>query len=115
MEIYKGNAALDGQLTRQWFIGSFLPDDDLRHSDEVEIKWGVHKKGEAREDWSKNEGRKTVCILVSGQFVVQLPDEDVQLLSQGDYAMWDIGINHKWQAIEDSIVLTIRWPSLLHR
>jgi len=34
------------------FIGESL---GLRHTDDVELKWGVHKAGEAREEWVKGE------------------------------------------------------------
>ena len=34
------------------------------------------------------------------------------LEKEGDYAVWGPGIGHSWQAEEDSIVITVRWPSI---
>jgi hypothetical protein len=25
--------------------------------------------------------------------------------------MWGPGVDHSWEALEDSVVLTVRWPS----
>jgi quercetin dioxygenase-like cupin family protein len=38
--------------------------------------------------------------------------ESVLLEREGDYVMWGAGVDHTWRAEEDSIVITIRWPSL---
>jgi hypothetical protein len=40
---------------------------------------------------------------------------EVLLARQGDYAMWGPGIDHHWSADEESVVLTVRWPSLASR
>ena len=107
-EIYAGNAQADGTDTRGWVIGSFIP-EGIRHSEDVEVKWGVHKAGEARTEWVTGERRTTVCVLISGSFVLQFRDKEVSLDNQGDYAMWGEGTDHKWQAQADSVVMTIRW------
>jgi quercetin dioxygenase-like cupin family protein len=33
------------------------------------------------------------------------------LEQEGDYAMWGPGIGHSWHAEEDTVVITVRWPS----
>ncbi len=58
------------------------------------------------------EVRTTIHILISGHFRVQLPDEDVTLTEQGDYVMWGSGVDHNYEALEDSVVLVVRWPSV---
>jgi hypothetical protein len=46
---YSGNAKSDSKDRRGWLIGHFIEDhDDIRASDDVEIKWGVHPAGEER-------------------------------------------------------------------
>lgn len=109
-EIYSGNAEIDGSKTRGWIVGSFIP-EGVRHSNNIEIKWGIHKAGEARDDWVTGEQRTTVCVLVSGKFALQFRDREVTLATAGDYVMWNEGIDHKWQALDDAVVMTVRWDS----
>lgn len=53
-----------------------------------------------------------MVILVSGRFYVNLTVGKVLLERQGDYAVWGPGIDHSWKAEDDSVVITVRWPSL---
>ena len=106
-----GNADADGLDHRGWFVGHFLTNADTRHSDDVEIKWGVHPAGEARESWQEHETRTTVLILVRGRFWIDLSTASHVLENEGDYATWGPGIGHSWRAEEDSVVITVRWPS----
>ena len=106
-----GNAEDDGQLHRGWIVGHFLEGDDLRSTTDVEIKWGVHTAGEQRDAWQGDEYRTTVLLLVSGRFRIELSEGSSVLARPGDYAMWGPGIGHSWQAEEESVVITVRWPS----
>lgn len=106
-----GNAAGDSRDRRGWFLGHFMPDGDVRQSEEVEVKWGTHMAGESRESWHDNEKRTTLLLLVSGRFRIELSVASQVLAQPGDYAMWGPGIGHSWQAEEDSVVITVRWPS----
>lgn len=58
------------------------------------------------------ERRTALLVLISGRFRVRLPGRDVLLVEQGDYAVWGRGVDHSWVAEEDSVVLTVRWPSV---
>ena len=70
---YAGNAVRDGEDHRGWIVGHFMNgDDDVRQSEGVEIKWGVHASGEERADWQADETRTTVLLLVKGRFRVNL-------------------------------------------
>ena len=109
--IYVGNAAADAPTDRGWLLGHFKPADDVRHSDDVEIKWGMHQPGDRRAQWVTGERRTALLMLISGRFRVELPDRDVLLLKQGDYVVFH-GIDHSWQAEEESVLLTVRWPSI---
>jgi len=51
-------------------------------------------------------------ILVRGRFRLDLSVASTTLEKEGDYAVWGPGIDHSWQAEEDSVVITVRWPSI---
>ena len=110
-EIYVGNAGADAPTDRGWLLGHFKAADDVRHSDDVEIKWGVHPPGDRRAQWVTGERRTAMLMLISGRFRVELPGQDVLLARQGDYVVFH-GIGHSWEAEEESVVLSVRWPSI---
>jgi hypothetical protein len=111
-----GNAAVDSASYRGWLVGHFVDgtDSPIRRSDDVEIKWGVHSAGESREEWVRGEVRTCVVLLVSGRFRIRFsdePDDEVLLTKQGDYVTWGPNVDHRWTAEDDSVVVTVRWPS----
>jgi quercetin dioxygenase-like cupin family protein len=109
---YSGNAAEDGRETRGWLLGHFIdPAKGVRSSKDVEVKWGIHPAGEKRSDWTADDQRTTLVLLVEGNFRVDLTEGPVTLVRQGDYAVWGPGIDHSWEAVSDSVVVTVRWPS----
>ncbi|MFI6977372.1 signal peptidase I [Embleya sp. NPDC050154] len=110
--VYVGNAGPDAALDRGWLLGHFKDVGDPRHSEAVEIKWGVHLPGDARAEWVSGEARTALLILISGRFPVELPGRSVLLAKQGDYVVWGRGVDHSWAAEEESVVLTVRWPSV---
>ena len=89
-----------------------------------ELKWGIHKAGECKQNWSDVEeeeqgpviGKESyigVTILISGRFVnmFRYGDEIVSevLAYPGDYIIWKSSESpHSWCAIEDSKILTIK-------
>lgn len=107
-----GNANIDGANYKGWFIGHFIDRlDDLRSTGAIEIKWGVHKAGENKSSWSKNIQATTLCVLITGRFRIKLQNREFLLSRDGDYVIWSPGIAHTWSAEEDTVILTIRWPS----
>lgn len=110
--MYVGNAALDAVGDRGWLLGHFKPVGNVRHGEDVEIKWGVHPRGDRRPEWVTGEKRTALLILISGRFRVELPGRSVVLADQGDYVVWGHGVDHSWYAEEESVVMTIRWPSI---
>jgi cupin superfamily acireductone dioxygenase involved in methionine salvage len=113
--ISTGNAAQDG--IRGWFIGQFIPPSGgLAHQDELEIKWQQHRKGERRERFAHSPKATTISILVNGSLLTRfrLPDEtrEVILNRPGDYIAYGPGLDHSWEALEESLVITVRFPSL---
>ncbi|HZS83574.1 MAG TPA: hypothetical protein VFA50_11925 [Stellaceae bacterium] len=109
-----GNAAEEGGARGGWFIGHFLdPARGLRRSEEVEIKWGTHRAGETKLGYGANATATTLSILVAGCFLLEFPELGtvIRFERPGDYALWPAGPRHRWTAIADSVILTVRWPS----
>ena len=109
--VYVGNAGADASESRGWLLGYFKPEHDARHSDEVEVKWAIHPKGDQRSQWVAGEKRSALLLLVSGRFRVELPGRTVLLAEQGDYVVFH-GLSHSWYAEEASVVVAVRWPSV---
>jgi hypothetical protein len=106
-----GNAKVDAK--RGWFVGHFIDEKlGLRHSDDVELKWGVHPAGDGRAEWATGDVRSTISILISGKFEITFRNRTVTMSEPGDFVMWGEGEDHKSRALDDSVVLTVRWPSI---
>jgi quercetin dioxygenase-like cupin family protein len=109
---HSGNAAEDGQETRGWILGHFIdPSEGVRSNKDVEVKWGIHPTGDKRHEWTADDQRTTLVLLISGNFRIDLTGTSIALEKQGDYAVWGPGTDHSWEAISDSVVVTVRWPS----
>lgn len=109
--IQTGNAVIDNE--NGWFVGASLPESlGIRHRSDIELKWSTHKKGEERSEWVTNEIRTTIAVLISGKYEVMFRKKSVSLSNQGDFVMWGKGSDHTGKAQEDSVILTIRWPSI---
>jgi hypothetical protein len=109
--IYTGSAPQDAPECRGWLLGHFMPPGDIRHSTDVEIKWGVHPCGDRRALWVTGEVRTAVIVLVSGRFRIDFPEQSVVLAERGDYVVFE-SVDHSWFAEEASVIVGIRWPSI---
>jgi hypothetical protein len=110
---YAGNATEDGGSTRGWLLGHFIdPAEGVRSSKDVEVKWGIHPARDTRAEWTADDQRTTMLMLIEGNFRIDLTEASITLAKQGDYAVWGPGIDHSWHAITESIVVTVRWPSV---
>jgi quercetin dioxygenase-like cupin family protein len=97
---HSGNAAEDGRDTRGWILGHFIdPSKGVRSSREVEVKWDIHPVGDKRSEWTADDQRTTLVLLVEGNFRIDLTEASVTLEKQGDYVTWGPGIDHSWEAI----------------
>jgi hypothetical protein len=71
--VYVGNAGKDAAVDRGWLLGHFKDADDPRHSEAVEVKWGVHPRGDERTRWVRGEERTALLLLISGRFRNRTP------------------------------------------
>jgi hypothetical protein len=57
---------------------------------------------------------KTLDFLVSGKFEYFFPklNKKITLSKQGDYLFYDVGITHTWEVIKDTLLISVRWPSI---
>lgn len=117
-DIYLGNAVVDGQKSKFWIAGQFMAkynegsQNDPRVNHNVEIKWGVHKKGDKKVSLAKQKSATTLTILISGKFLNNIDGKQYLLEKQGDYLVYGPNLFHNWEAIEDTVIATIRWPSV---
>jgi hypothetical protein len=95
-----------------WFLGHFAPHGHPLRREDLEMKWTRHPAGDARPTWAAPDSRSSLSILISGLFVIEFPDSLFRLEKQGDFAFWGPGCAHTWRAEADSLILTVRWPSL---
>jgi hypothetical protein len=114
---YFGNAAVDQVRNTGWFLGQFIQAElGLRHQTDVELKWGIHPDGERRAHAWANGNGTTVSILIRGSlrvtFHVGARPQVVHLEKHGDYIIFGPQIVHSWEAIGDTLVLSIRFPSV---
>lgn len=128
MNISTGNAITDGKEFRYWFVGTIekwcrennMPFDaeryGIRSTDEIEIKWGIYKKGEARSEWASSSDMTGMSILIRGDSIFTFRERsgqgecrEVRVTEEGDYIIWREDIEHTWKMLEDSVFLTLRW------
>ncbi len=110
-----GNALKDGN--QGWFVGQFAPASfGLIRQHAVELKWVQHAKGDRRRAFGKWPKATTISILINGCFAVRLslPDgmHEIILKAPGDYVAFAPGVEHSWEALDECLVITVRFPSI---
>lgn len=113
-QIIRGNAIDEGQNKRGWFVGAFIESSNgLQTNSNVEVKWGEHPANEERSSKAGIGDATTLSLLIRGKFGIKLEgEEEILLPKEGDYAMWNPNIAHITNSYEDSLIITVRWPSL---
>ena len=87
-------------------------DGNPLRTSELELKWYTHAKGETRSEWAPGNPVKTLNILVRGHFVLLFPDREIALEKEGDFVLFGPGVPHSFRSVQESLILTVRWPSL---
>ncbi|MEK7606433.1 MAG: signal peptidase I [Patescibacteria group bacterium] len=108
-----GNMGEVAPLHRGWVVGRFIEMENPLHSTDVEIKYHVAKKGEHNEVVASSKAQ-SLTILIRGEFKISFPEQSKEFIlkKEGDFIFWNPGIGHDWEVREDSLLITVRWPSL---
>lgn len=114
-KITQGN--LDDLAPRHkgWFVGHFMENGSPFKTINFEVKWHKLKKGEKDYRFGTQKTAKTLGILVYGKFQYIFPKEKIKkitLKKEGDYCFYNSGVTHTWKALEDSLLFSMRWPSI---
>jgi len=115
---YFGNAAVDQVRDTGWFIGQFVsPELGARHQTDVELKWAMHPDGDRRMHGAEaNRNATTISVLIYGtlrtRFEIDGAPHVVTLQKQGDYVIFGPETVHSWEALGDTLVLSVRFPSI---
>ena len=114
---YFGNAKADQVRGSGWFVGQFVPAElGLRHQTDVELKWGIHPDGERRSHAWATQNATTISVLIEGSlkvtFHIDGTQQEVRLQTKGDYVAFGPEVVHSWEAVGDTIVLSVRFPSV---
>jgi hypothetical protein len=116
--VYFGNAAIDQVRGTGWFVGQFVPAGlGVRHQTDVELKWGIHTDGERRSRGAEAVAdATTISILIRGSLRAVFYNEQavqvVMMENEGDYIIFGPGIRHSWEAAGDTLVVSVRFPSI---
>ncbi len=114
-----GHALVDGEGFRGWMMGAFHPPESPLHDPHQEVKFDSVRKGvcRPRNEASADSKNRTLQILVEGHIRTTFPataergEYVAELSAPGHYALWESGVLHFWEALTDSVVITIRWPA----
>lgn len=110
---FSANAIDIGRPRRGWVVGRFIEDpESLLRSENCEIKLFKHAKGDKREQWSYSRSSTSFTMLIAGKWSQEYLEGTVELTEPFDFTTWGPYVPHKWEALEESIMLTIRWPSI---
>ena len=112
MNVITGNFNIVANEHKGWVVGHFMEESSPLKTNDLEIKWGVNKAGDTKIAPAKNTQAKSLAILIKGKVKLQFNDKDITLRKEGDYCFYDAGVSHSWIVEEDSLTITIRWPSL---
>ena len=64
-----------------------------------------------RSEWAPASLVRTLNLLIRGRFVLVFPDREVALEREGDFVLFGPGLAHSYRSVEESLILTVRWPS----
>ena len=83
---HNGYAINENDRYRGWLLGHFIhPEDPVRTTSAVEVKWGIHPAGQQRPEWTEGEERSTLLILVRRRVRLDLTGGTCTLEREGDY------------------------------
>jgi hypothetical protein len=94
-----------------------IQENDPRHTGVFELKWGRHPRGEYHPKFvPSKECVRSISILIHGRMRLMFERgaerQTVILQTEGDFVLWQPGVSHNSEFLEDTLVLTIKWPSV---
>lgn len=108
-----GNVAREPNGERGWIMGAFMPESSPFFTRDFEVGLVRLQRGDAKPVAAANAKATTLTILIHGVHRLIFPGRETVVLSrEGDYVLYGPGVMHRWEAVEDSLVLTVRWPSI---
>lgn len=82
----------------------------LDNTPNLELRWIQIKKGEVKKSHAEPD-TTAIVILIKGCHRVFFENEEVDLKEQGDYVFIAPNQIHSWEAMEDNLLVTLRWES----
>ncbi|OHA26475.1 MAG: hypothetical protein A3C06_02770 [Candidatus Taylorbacteria bacterium RIFCSPHIGHO2_02_FULL_46_13] len=109
----EGNVYTKPGVKKNWVMGHFIDPKTPFHQKDFSLKWTKSKRGDSREQIGTCEA-ETLDILVYGKHKIDFPNlhKSVTLEKEGDYVYVGRNIAHTWETLEDSLIVTLRWPSV---
>ncbi len=120
---YFGNAIADAPYGAKttprdgWFIGSFFPEDDVRHDTRVSLRFSLLPRGTGREEMTRESDTSAMWYTIFRgvlENVFQFPNRDeerVVLYQPMDCALVQSGHRHRWMVREECLVFMARWET----
>lgn len=113
------NSIIEGNVTKidennGWFMGHFTPKNSEFGTEDFEIKWANCLKGWTKGTMEATKCSKTLCILIKGIFRFGFPNQkkEIVLREEGDFVFFEPLTYYNSEALKDSVLLVIRWPSI---
>jgi len=105
---------IDKRNGNLWVLGHFMEPGSPFQTNDLEIKWGLHRPGESKDSPGINLQAKTLAMLIRGKISIKFPDQNRELVleKEGDYLYFDRGVSHNWSVLEETLIITIRWLSI---
>ena len=90
---------------------------------DVELKFSLERTGATSQPGRCDKpGIQTLGLLIRGRMWIELTDLEsgaatpIILGSEGDYLAWCSSYyNHRWAALDDSLIVTLRWSAAPQR
>src|SRR5687767_4759705 len=115
-----GNAQQDGVENQGWLISPYQKEGSPLHQRGFQFKVHYAKAGleKPAAKATKDDDNWTVQFVAFGRVRTSFPatekrgEKHVEV-GPGEYCIWGPGVLHYWKILEDTLVITSRWPAEL--
>jgi hypothetical protein len=104
-----------GRENGQWCLSKFVTDQEgVPLTNEFEVKWSIHPKGDKRAEWSQGTVGSGLVIALKGKIRIYFrpdgPDKETFAnLHPGEAVFWENTVAHRWEVLEDGTeIITCR-------